>query len=185
MINFSYCIVNMNISLKKDNYTIKIYMVKDILKDVENRRQKHFQRYSKYRKINTLSKGCINACNAISVCSIILTFTPVSNSVMFVALAATSVSGVYSAVLNSFELEHKINSHNTSYLQYTDIHRDISARIRRNNLNSEDLDILLAEINSRLGLIEDQSMPVSVSIIKPRGSMPSPVIPDRDIAVTV
>mgnify|MGYP001626869460 CR=1 FL=1 len=151
---------------KESNYTIKTNMIKDILKDVDKRKVKHYKKYSKYRKINTITKSCINACNAISVCSMILTFTPVSPAVLIVALSATTCSGVSSAVLNAFELDHKIHSHNTSYLQYTDIHRDISARIRRNNLTSEDLDILLTEINSRLGLIEDQSMPIRISIIR-------------------
>jgi len=160
-------------SNNQDNYTIKMNMIKDILKDVNVRKKKHYKKYSKYKKINTLSKSCINTLNAVSVCSMILTFTPVSPAVMIVALSATTCSGVGSAVLGSFDLEHKIQSHNTSYLQYTDIYRDISARIRRNHLTSEDLDILLTEINSRLGLIEDQSLPIRLSIIR-ENTPPSP-----------
>lgn len=156
----------MSNSSKESNYTIKTNMIKDILKDVDKRKNKHYKKYSKFKKINTISKSFINACNAVSVCSMILTFTPVSPAVLIVALSATTCSGVSSAVLNAIELDHKIHSHNTSYLQYTDIHRDISARIRRNNLTSEDLDILLTEINSRLGLIEDQSLPIRISIIR-------------------
>lgn len=161
----------MSNSSKKDNYTIKMDMIKDILKDTEMKKKKHYKKYTKFKKINTLSKSCINTLNAVSVCSMILTFTPVSPAVMIVALSATTCSGVGSAVLSSFDLEHKIHSHNTSYLQYTDIYRDISARIRRNHLSSEDLDILLTEINSRLGLIEDQSLPIRISVIR---EQPSP-----------
>lgn len=160
----------MSSSSKKDNYTIKIGMIKDILKDTEMKKKKHYKKYSKYKKIKTITETCINSCNAVSVCSLILTFTPISPAVLIVALTSTTMSGVGSAIIGSFDLDHKIHSHNTSYLQYTDIHRDISARIRRNHLSSEDLDDLLTEINSRLGLIEDQSLPVRISIIRENNS---------------
>ena len=142
------------------NYKIKMAMIKNILKDVNDKKNKHYKKYSKYRKINTLSKSGINLLNSISVCSLVLAFTPISPAVLILALTTTTISGVSSAGLSAFELEHKIHSHNTSYLQYTDLYRDVSARIRRNGLNSEDLDILLTEMNSRLGLIEDQSLPI-------------------------
>lgn len=145
-----------------DNYTIKINMIKDILKDIEYRKRKHYKKYSKYKKINTIIKSGINACNAVSVCSLVLSFTPMSPAVLIIALSATTCSGISSAILNAIELDHKIQSHNTSYLQYTDIHRDLSTRVRRNGLSSQDLDVLLSEINNRLGLIEDQSLPITI-----------------------
>lgn len=146
-----------------NNYDIKMAMIKDILKDVNDKKRKHYKKYSKYKKINTLTKSVINFLNSISVCSLVLAFTPVSPAVLFVALSATTISGVSSAGISAFELEHKIHSHNTSYLQYTDLYRDVAARIRRNGLSSDDLDGLLTELNSRLGLIEDQSLPIKNS----------------------
>ena len=153
-------------SENKDNYTIKMDMLKDILKDVEKRKRKHYKKYSKLKKINTLATSGINGCNAISVCSLVLSFSPILPVATIIALTSSTCSGLGSAVLNSFDLDHKIHSHNTSYLQYTDIYRDLSARIRRNGLNSEDLDNLLTEINSRLGLIEDQSLPIQISVTR-------------------
>ena len=144
-----------------DNYKGKIKLIKDILEDVKNRKQIHYKQFGKYKKINTFSKSIINTLNALSVCSMVLTFTPVSPAVMIVALTATSISAITSAVHSSTDIEGKVHSHNTSYLQYTDIYRDVSARLLRNGMSSQDLDNLLSEINARMGLIEDQSLPIT------------------------
>lgn len=144
------------------NYDIKKKMIKNILKDIDKKKELHYKKYSKYKKINTTFKSIINFLNSVSVCSLVLSFSPVSSPVLIIALSTTTISGLSSAAISAYELEHKIHSHNTSYLQYTDIYRDISARLRRNGLSSQDLDNMLTEINSRLGLIEDQSLPVKM-----------------------
>lgn len=143
-----------------NNYNGKVEMVRQILDDVKNKKQSHYKCFARYKKINTFTKGVINSLNAISVCSMVLTFTPISPAVLIVALSATSISAISSAVHSSTDVEGKVHSHNTSYLQYTDLYRDISARLLRNGMSSQDLDLLLSEINARMGLIEDQSLPI-------------------------
>ena len=145
-----------------DNYNGKIQLIKDILEDVKKKKQTHYKYYARYKKINTFSKSFINTLNALSVCSMVLTFTPINPVVMIVALSATSISAITSAIHSSTDIEGKFHSHNTSYLQYTDIYRDVSARLLRNGMSSLDLDNLLTEINSRMGLIEDQSLPITI-----------------------
>lgn len=146
-----------------DNYSGKVKMIKEILKDVKKRKKAHYNSFAKYKTTNTITKSVVNGLNCISVSSIVLAFTPASPSVMIVALCSTSISGLISAVDSSINIEGKVHSHNTSYLQYTDIYRDVSARLLRNGLSSLDLDTLLTEINSRMGLIEDQSLPINIS----------------------
>ena len=144
------------------NYDIKMKMIKDILKEISIKKKIHYKKFYKFKKINTFCKSFINGLNAVSVCSLILTFSPGSIALVITALSATSLSAITSAIHTSTDVEGKVHSHNTSYLQYTDIYRDISARLFRNHLQSEDLDILLSEINARLGLIEDQSLPITI-----------------------
>jgi hypothetical protein len=138
-----------------DNYQGKVEMIRSILEGVKKNKYKHYRQFRKYKKVNTCTKALITALNAVSVCSMVLTFTPISPAVMIVALSATSISGIASAVHSSTDVEGKVHSHNTSYLQYTDLYRDVSARLLRNGMSSLDLDNLLSEINSRIGLIED------------------------------
>ncbi len=144
------------------NYDIKIKMIKDILKEISIKKKIHYKKFYKFKKLNTFCKSFINGLNAVSVCSMVLNFTPVSPAIMIIALSATSISAITSAVHSSTDIEGKVYSHNTSYLQYTDIYRDVSARLFRNHLQSEDLDMLLSELNARLGLIEDQSLPITI-----------------------
>ena len=144
-----------------NNYNDKVEMIRSILDDVKKRKKEHYKQFGKYKKINTFTKSLVNALNAISVCSMVLTFTPVSPVILVVALSATSISGISSAVHSSTDIEGKFHSHNTSYLQYTDLYRDVSARLLRNGMSSFDLDNLLTEINARMGLIEDHSLPIT------------------------
>ena len=148
-----------------DNYQGKIKLIQSILEDVKNKKQAHYKCFGKYKKINTFVKSVVNALNAVSVCSMVLTFTPVSPAVKIVALSATSINAITSAVYSSTDIEGKVYSHNTSYLQYTDIYRDVSARLLRNGMSSQDLENLLTEINSRMGLIEDQSLPIKIKVM--------------------
>ena len=145
-----------------DNYNDKKKLIKDILDDVKRRKKEHYKQFGKYKSINTFIKSLVNGLNAVSVCSMVLTFTPSSPVFLIVALSCTSLSAISSAVHSSTDVEGKVHSHNTSYLQYTDLYRDVSARLLRNNLSSLDLDNLLSEINARIGLIEDNSEPITI-----------------------
>jgi hypothetical protein len=146
------------------NYTTKVNMIKNILEDVKWRKGQHYSAFGKYKRSNMFVKSFINILNAVSVSSMVLTFTPVSPVVMIVAITASSMSGISSALSSAVDLDGKIHSHNTSYLQYVDLYRDISARLLRNGLSSSDLDGLLNEVNDRMGLIEDHSSPIKSKV---------------------
>jgi hypothetical protein len=149
-----------DVKTSKDNYDIKMNLIKDSLSDIKQRKQRHSDLHSKYRKMNTIVKGFVNTLNAVSVCSMVLTFTPISDMIMLSALASTSVSSVLSAMTSAMDLEEKISSHNTSYLQYNDIYRETQALVLRNGLSSSDLDVVIDQLNGKMSLIEDRSLPV-------------------------
>lgn len=143
-----------------NNYKGKIDLIKHILENVKIRRTQHYKKFGKLKKINTFIKAFINGLNAVSVCSIVLALSPASPIVMIIALSTTTISGITSAITSSIDIENKIHSNNTSNLQYNDLYRDISARLLRNGMSSLDLDHLLSEINTRMSLIEDSSLPI-------------------------
>ena len=138
-----------------NNYIGKVELIRHILEDVKKKKNIHYKKFGRFKKINTFIKSFVNALNAISVCSLVLSLTPATPVTSIIALSATSISAITSAISSSIDLEHKIHSHNTSNLQYNDLYRDISARLLRNGMSSLDLDNLLTEINTRMGLIED------------------------------
>ena len=146
---------------KENNYEGKVQMIRSLLDELKRKKKAHYQAFAVYRNMRTAAKTLINSLNAVSVCSMILAFTPTSQPVMIVALGATSISSIASAMVDAVDVEGKVHSHNTTYLQQTDLFRDVSARLLRNGMSSSDLDLLLTEVNSRMGLIEDHSLPVS------------------------
>jgi hypothetical protein len=144
-----------------NNYIGKVGLIRNILEDVKKRKNIHYKKFGKLKKINTFIKSFVNGLNAVSVCSLILSLTPATPIVSIIALSATSISATISAIASSIDIEGKIHSHNTSNLQYNDLYRDVSARLLRNGMSSEDLDNLLSEINTRMSLIEDSSLPIN------------------------
>lgn len=149
-----------DVESSKNNYDTKMLLIKDTLKDLKYRKQRHSILHNKYRKMNTIIKMVVNALNAVSVCSMVLTFTPISNMILLGALSATSTSSVLSAVSSATDLDEKISSHNTSCLQYNDIYRETQALVLRNGLSSQDLDVLISQMNEKISLIEDRSLPI-------------------------
>ena len=106
------------------------------------------------------SKSFINTLNAISICSMVVTFTPVNPAILILALSSTTMSGLTSALQSAIDIDFKSHSHNTSYLQYNDTYREVSARLLKNGLSSDDLDLMLYELNNRLDIIEESSLPI-------------------------
>lgn len=140
-----------------DNSELKKKLIRSILKKMKKKEMKYYKRFKKMRKINRCLKSVINGLNALSVCSLILMFSPISPVFLIIALSSTSLSGVSNAVISASDLERRITTDQTSYLQYADLYRSIDNMLLVNHLSSTDLDNELKTINEKLGLIEDSS----------------------------
>ena len=82
---------------------------------------------------------------------------------IILALSSTTLSSLVSALQSAIDIDFKAHSHNTSYLhdlQCNDTYREVSARLLKNGLSSNDLDLMLKELNNRLNFIEDSSLPI-------------------------
>ena len=141
------------------NYTKKVNMILDILTYIEDLRDSQHVRFVNLKNTNTVLKSCVNVLNVVSISNLIVAQLPVTQIVTIIALCTSSSSGLITALLNTYDIEFKINAYHTTYLQLSDLYRDISARLKINNLSSHDLDIFLNEINGKLGLIEDNQQP--------------------------
>ena len=97
-----------------NNYMGKIELIRHILEDIKKRKNTHYKKFGKLKKVNTFIKSFVNGLNAISVCSLVLSLTPSSAITLIISLTATSISGITSAISSSMDLEGKIHSHNTS-----------------------------------------------------------------------
>ena len=138
-------------------YKNKIKIFKDILNNIKNVSYKHYKKHKKLKKINTILKVIVNVLNAGSICSLVISYMGLS-PVILISLSFTSMSSLLTAFLSSFEIDYKINSHNNSYLQYSEIYRHYNQLLIKNGLSSGDIDILLNEMNEKLNLIQDTEL---------------------------
>lgn len=140
----------------------KKLLINKYLEKIHQRKQEHYKKYKNYKKRNMLAKGTINALNTLSLTTLAITFAGVP-FVIIITAVTSSLSAVGSAVLSVVDLERKSHSHQTSYLQYQDLHSSYESLLLKNHLSGDDLYNILTELNAKVGLILDSSEPVSVS----------------------
>ena len=151
------------VELKKEysgNKEQKYKLISEFLNEIKYKKSKHYNKFRKLKKLNGILKSGVNALNAVSVCSLVISMSPMSAITLILALTTTSISTITTAIMSAYELENKMHSHQVSYLQYTDIYRDISRKLFKNHLSSEDYDNMLSEINNSLSIIEDTELPI-------------------------
>ena len=137
----------------------KIDLIQNHLIDMDKRKDAFYRKFRRYRRIARWTDTAILAVSTVCTTSLFIQFIGNTN-IMFVSAILSSLATVGSAVTRVCNWSGRWISAQTSWLQYTDLSRDVRNRLNRSP-TSEELDVLLNEINSRLGLIEDQALPLS------------------------
>ena len=139
------------------NYREKRMILKNTLDDILKKKIKHTKIYIELKALSDILNVILHIFNAMSVCSIILTFSDVNMVINILALSTSSCSSILSAATTALGLSVKMHNHNSAALQYMDVFRDMTLRLHKNGLSSGGLDILISELNIRLALIEDSA----------------------------
>lgn len=139
---------------------IKKHKLEDELDKIKLLKTKYYNCFKNLKKYNTICKICVNILNAVSISSLVMTYTPISPICLIIGLASTTLSTIISVFSSSYGFDNKISTHQTTALQYADLYRDIQAKLLKNHLTSDQCDIIIAELNIRLSLIEDSSLPI-------------------------
>ena len=139
---------------------IKKHKLEDELDKIKLLKTKYYNCFKNLKKYNTVCKICVNILNAVSISSLVMTYTPISHVCLIIGLASTTLSTIISVFSSSYGFDNKISTHQTTALQYADLYRDIQAKLLKNHLTSDQCDIIIAELNIRLSLIEDSSLPI-------------------------
>ena len=71
------------------------------------------------------------------------------------SLCSSSLAALTNASTSAYKLLDKIEDHNRTYLQYSDIIRDVNLKIKKNHLTSEGYDDIIEDLNTCISLIED------------------------------
>lgn len=87
-----------------------------------------------------------------------------SKIIVYVAFASSAGAFVCSSQLQTLSFSDKQHTAQTSWLQFADLARSVDNRMLGEIVTPEDLDNILRELNSAVGLIEDSALPVSISV---------------------
>ena len=140
-------------------YKNKITVFKDILANLKKKKDKHYNKYKKLKCINNFLKVGVNILNAGSICALVITYMGLT-PVIVLSLSLTSLSSLIIAGMNSYDIDYKIQSHNNSYLQYSEIYRHYQSVLIKNGLTSKQLDEYLNEMNEKINLVMDTEEPI-------------------------
>ena len=88
--------VMINVEEHNSNYAPKVKLIKSILDDIKKRKDSHYKNFGSYKNLSMYSKSLINTLNAVSICSMATTFTPVNPAILILALSTTTLSSLAS-----------------------------------------------------------------------------------------
>lgn len=140
----------------------KLKILKQHLSKIKRMKKVYYKKFKKYKSINTCSKIIINLLNALTVSSLVLTFSG-AVPVIIVSIVSSSLSSLGSVALNTFDMDAKIHSANTTYLQLDDLFNTYYTKIYKKDISDSDLNTMLNELNNKLGLIQDNALPISMN----------------------
>lgn len=144
-----------------NNFLAKMTVIRHHLNSIKDRKKEHFRQFRRLKIWNLYFKVAINVLNTISVTSLVLAFSG-TNITLIVCAVSNSLSAVGTAILSVVNMDNKVHSHQTSYLQFVELYDTYIAALLHDHLSGQDLDRILADINSKVGLILDNCEPIEL-----------------------
>jgi hypothetical protein len=145
-----------------ENFIAKMTVIRRRLNSIKHLQKEHFRQFRRIKKWNTKLKAFINVLNTISVTSLVMTFSG-SDTTLIVCAVSNTMSAIGTAILSVVNMDSKVHSHQTSYLQFVDLHDTYIAALLQDNLNGKDLDRILIDLNTKVGLILDNCEPIELT----------------------
>lgn len=137
----------------------RVKLINKQLSTIKKLYKKNFRLFKKYKRINTIMKVGINLCNAVTVSSLVLSFSG-AVPILVLTIASSTLGGTLQVINDTVDYQAKAHTHQTTYLQELDIYNTYMNEMLSKNRN---LDNILTELNNKMGIILDSSLPVSTS----------------------
>lgn len=134
-------------------------LIQKQLQTIKNLYKANFKRFKKNKRINSILKVTINLCNAVTVSSVVLSFSG-AIPILVVTIVSSSIGGIVSVINDTVNFQEKAEIHKTTYLDMLDIYNTYSNLMLKDVV---DYDSILSEINNKMGLILNSAIPVSTS----------------------
>jgi hypothetical protein len=120
--------------------------------------------HKKYRTYDSVCDLWVGLLNFLVVSSIFLGGVVNQDDGYVTASAILStLAGIVIVIQRSLNFRDKYHSYQTSSKQYSDLVRDVTVKLTKNHLRSEDYDIIISEMVERLAIIEDHTLPIDIN----------------------
>ena len=136
-----------------------------LLDEVQQRKNIFRKKMVQLKKIDDTTEAILMSCGAISISNLFVTMATVNPVTLIVGSVFATVNTVGSAVKRVVDIKAKFESCKTTVNQLSDLERETRAVLARNHLEKKDLESILDDMNMRISLIEDSSLPLELPII--------------------
>ena len=136
-----------------------------LLDEVQQRKNVFRKKMVQLKKIDDTTEAILMSCGAISISNLFVSVATVNPVTLIVGSVFATVNTVGSAVKRVVDIKSKFESCKTTVNQLSDLERETRAVLSRNHLEKKDLESILDDMNMRISLIEDSSLPLDIPII--------------------
>ena len=136
-----------------------------LLDEVQQRKNIFRKKMVQLKKIDDATEAILMSCGAISISNLFVSVATVNPVTLIVGSVFATVNTVGSAVKRVVDIKSKFESCKTTVNQLSDLERETRAVLSRNHLEKKDLESILDDMNMRISLIEDSSLPLDIPVI--------------------
>ena len=137
-------------------------LILKLLDEVQIKKQIYRKKMIQLKKIDDITEAVLIACGGISMSNLLVTVAIINPVTLIIGSVFASINAVGSAVKRVVDVKAKFESTKTTVNQLSDLERGTRAVLTRNHLEKKDLQNLLDDMNNRLSLIEDSSLPLTL-----------------------
>ena len=122
----------------------------------------YLKKANTYRRLNTANDIIVIGSGTVATMSLIMSLSIVGSPLIIVSLVASGISTVSSAFSRATKIQLKHELFKTAYLSLADLQREIHLTITK-TLTEREIDMVIADISDRIGLVTQAVTVVSIS----------------------
>ena len=135
-------------------------LIKNQLSDIKILKEKHQKKSDKCKKISDTLDVIIIATGSVSTSLMIIGLSHMNPIFIGVGTALGFISTFVSVVNKTLDYSGKSLIYKSTANSLSDIYRDTNITLGKNGLSTDDKAHMLNDINHRLSIIEDNSLPI-------------------------
>lgn len=137
-------------------------LLTDLLTKIKQLKKIYLRKANRYRQLNTISDLIVIGSSTVATTSLIMSLSVIGSPLLTVSLVASSVSTMGSALSKAARIQLKSELFKNAYLGFADLDREIKLTLTK-TLTEKEIDIVITDLNDRIGLIIGTTPTVNMS----------------------